>query len=160
MILVVIAFTVTPIALVLMSVGGFVPIFRDGYWEALTTPGSTAYHHLWAPLLVFEIVGNAFFILFSITLLFLLFTKDHRFPGLASWFLALNALFLVADFIAFDFIPAVASQKDPVVLRNMGRAIVAALIWIPYFRVSKRVKNTFVNRKLEPTLQPTAEGGV
>lgn len=28
--------------------------------------------------------------------------------------------------------------------RDLGRALAAAIIWVPYFMVSKRVKNTFV----------------
>lgn len=34
---------------------------------------------------------------------------------------------------------------DPIVLKDLGRSIFACCIWVPYFLVSVRVRNTFVN---------------
>jgi len=135
---------VLPIRFVASLINDFLPIFQEGYWEILTTPGTEAYHHLWAPLITFEIVGNAFFIIFDIILVFLFFTKSHRLPTLMIAFLSLNLLFVVSDFFFANLIPAVAAESDPESVKELGRAIIGAMIWIPYFLVSKRVKNTFV----------------
>jgi hypothetical protein len=35
------------------------------------------------------------------------------------------------------------------VILGVGRSLIAALIWIPYFLFSRRVKNTFVRGKQE-----------
>lgn len=48
---------------------------------------------------------------------------------------------LWADSVIQSVLPD--SAPDPSVASNMVRSIVAALIWIPYFLVSKRVQNTF-----------------
>lgn len=133
-----------PLKLLFSLHNDFLPIFQEGYWEVLTTPGAEAYHHLWAPLLIFEIVGNVFFVLFDLVLLYLLFTKHHLFPKLFIAFLASNVVFVTADYFAADLIPAIAAQSDPEALRELRRTIVGALIWIPYMLRSERVRNTFL----------------
>jgi len=148
-----------PIRMAFILINDFLPIFREGYWEVLTTPGSEAYHHLWAPLLIFEMVGNTFFIIFNIVLIFLFFTKSYRFPTLFIVFLAISLLFVAGDFFFADLIPAVAAESDPASVKELTRSIIAAIIWIPYFLVSRRVKNTFVKPESVKSLQPTAKSG-
>ncbi len=135
---------VLPIRIGFMLYSDFLPIFQEGYWEVLTDPASESYHHLWAPLIIVETIGNGFFILFDLVLIFLFFTKSHRFPLLFIIFLASNLLFVVGDFFMADLIPAIAEQEDEDSFKEMTRSIVNTAIWIPYFLVSKRVKNTFV----------------
>ena len=89
----------------------FLPIFREGYWEVLTTPGSEAYHHLWAPLIISELVGNTIFIIFDIVLIVLFFTKSYRFPALMIIFLAAGLFFVAGDFVFANFIPALAASQ-------------------------------------------------
>lgn len=136
-----------PIKLGIILVAVFFPIFSEGYWEILTTPGSEAYHALWAPLLIFEIAGNTVFLFASIALLVLFFKKHYRFPKMMILFLAANLAFVVIDFFAGDLIPAVADQPAPEALQEMFRTFVGAAIWIPYFMQSVRVKNTFIKGK-------------
>jgi len=135
---------VAPLRLGLNLLKDFWPIFRDGYWPVLTTPGTEAYHPLWKPLLTFEIVGNSLFILANLALIFFFFTKHWRFPTLYVTMLVLNVIFVVSDFFMGNAIPLVAASKDTQALREMARTIIAAAIWIPYFLRSRRVKNTFV----------------
>ncbi len=134
----------------------FWPIFREDYWQVLTTPGSAVYHPLWGPLLIFEIVGNSIFILTNIVLIFFYFAKHYRFPALFITMLALNALFVVGDFFLGKMIPAVAAANDPQSVREIARTLAAAAIWIPYFLRSKRVKNTFVKPGTAGPLQSVA----
>jgi hypothetical protein len=135
---------IAPLRLGLNLLKDFWPIFRDGYWPVLTTPGTEAYHPLWKPLLTFEIVGNSLFILANLALLFFFFTRHWRFPTLYITMLALNVVFVVSDFFMGNAIPAVAASKDTQALKEMARTIIAAAIWTPYFLRSRRVKNTFV----------------
>lgn len=134
---------ITPLRLSGFLVTTFLPIFQEGYWEVLTTPGSEAYHALWAPILIFEISGNVLFIIFAVALLILMLQKHQKFPKLMITYLALNLLFVVTDYFVGDLIPAVAAQPDPEAVGELVRAIAGAAIWIPYFVTSERVKNTF-----------------
>ena len=134
----------TPIRILIYLTGDLLPIFQDGSWEALTTPGSEVYHHLWAPLIVFEVAGNLFFVLFAVALLFLFFSKSHRFPVLMIAYLVSNLAFILLDYAFFEFIPFLAGSYDAEVVKEIARGVVGAAIWVPYFLVSKRVKNTFV----------------
>jgi hypothetical protein len=137
----------------------FLPIFQKNYWAVLTTPGSGAYHPLWAPLIIFEIAGNTLFVILDVVLIFIFFTKSYRFPALFIAFLALNLVFMVSDFFFADLIPAVAAQSGPKYIKELAQTIIGTIIWIPYFLVSKRVKNTFVKPESENPLQPTTESG-
>lgn len=134
---------IIPIRIFLLFFKDLVPIFTQGHWNVLTTPGTDAYHPLWAPLIIFECVGNAVFVIFSIVLLVLFFRKSRLLPKLMVFYLILNLLFVVGDFFFADLIPAVAEQSNPQDVKELGRAIIGVIIWVPYFLVSKRVKQTF-----------------
>ena len=60
--------------------------------------------------------------------------------------MVLGVAFLVSDYFALGFIPALAVQIDlkAELSREVFVAFIAALIWIPYFHYSRRVRNTFV----------------
>ncbi len=122
----------------------FWPIFEKGLWAALTTPGSKAYHPLWAPLLTYEIFFNVAFFAFDLVLLYLLFTKSYRLPKMFIWFAVLNLLFVVSDAALGYQIPAVVEQGTDQMTQEIGRSFIMVAIWVPYFLSSKRVKNTFV----------------
>ena len=153
LILFAISLCITPIVLVVSVVNNFLPIFQEGYWDVFTTPGSEVYHRFWGPLIIFEIVGNAFFIIFSIILILLFFTKSYRFPTLMIVFIASNFLFVIGDFVFADLIPALALEDDGESVKELFKIIISGMIRIPYLLASKRVKNTFVKQDSNEPLQ-------
>jgi len=120
------------------------PVFSEGYWEVLTTPTSEAYHPYWAALIIFEMAGNAVLIAITLVALYFFFSKSRHTPRVMVVWLGAILAFTATDFFVADLIPAVAEQKDDQSVKELGRAVVGAAIWIPYFLVSKRVKATFV----------------
>jgi hypothetical protein len=135
---------VTPFRLAIFLLQTFPPIFRDGTWGTLTTPGSAPYHPLWAPLLLVEMAINFIFIVMSIYLLFLFFRKSARFPKLYVMFLLSNLAFLLADAFAVTIVLPDQPFMDPNTAGEFVRSVVSVSIWVPYLFLSKRVKNTFV----------------
>jgi hypothetical protein len=134
----------TPLKLAAFLLTTFIPIFRNGTWDALTTPGNPLYRAGWAPLLMGEIVVNVFFIVAAIALLVLYFRKSRRFPKLCIGYLAANVIFVIGDAFGTGFVVPSDRVLDPETLRQVGTTLIGALIWIPYLLISKRVKNTFV----------------
>ena len=122
----------------------FPPIFQDGTWEVLTTPGSEVYHALWAPLLILELVGNVLFIAAALVLLLLFFKRSHRFPGLFIAYIVLNVLFILSDAWLGSLVLTDEPIFDPDTAREFFRSLVGGVVWVPYMLVSKRVRNTFV----------------
>jgi len=144
LVLVIIGMIVTPIRTGYFLFSTYLPLFTDGILAAITTPGTKVYHALWAPLLIFEIVGNLGIITLSVLTLWHLFRKSRLTPRLGIAWLSWSLFFVVVDFFAANLIPVIAAQNDPDSAREVTRTVIAAAIWIPYFLVSKRVKATFV----------------
>jgi hypothetical protein len=151
---------ITPLRLTLMLFNQYIPIFMEGNWEVLTTPGSEAYHELWAPVLLYEIVGNALLVIFGIVLIILFFQKSYRFPAFMIGFIVFNLLFVIGDIILANMIPYVASGVGMESYKDLLQTLVSASIWIPYFLISKRVNNTFIKSDTGMDKPMTVEGGI
>lgn len=134
---------VSPLRVTYLLYQELLPVFMEGYWEVLTTPGSEAYHPYWAPLLVGEVVGNLIVIVLALITLVFFLRRSRYTPRLVIAWLAFGLVFVTADFFLADLIPAVAEQSDPESTRELARSFVGAAIWIPYFLLSRRVKATF-----------------
>ena len=130
----------------------FLPIFQKGYWKVLTTPGSGAYHQLWAPIIISNIFFITVFIVCNLFLIYLFFSKYYRFPKYFIVFLLSEVFYAVANFYFMNQIPTVAAQSNLDLLRDVIRAIFNAVVWVPYCLVSKRVKNTFVKHDFNSEL--------
>ena len=144
LILVVIGLILAPIRLLVVLFKDLLPALSADTWSRLTTPGTEAYHPLWAPLLFFEILGNCLFILFPIIVAVFFFQKRRFVPRLIIVLLLANLVFVAIDYFAADLIPFVAAQEDMGSLVELIRVLIACAIWVPYFLVSKRAKGTFV----------------
>lgn len=132
-----------PIRMLIIIGQTFPPIFLDGAWEVLTTPGSDIYHPLWAPLLIGEIAGNLAFVGAGVALLVFFFRRSRRFPTLYIVVAVASLLFIIADAWLGSLVLPNEPMLDRGTAREVGRALVVVLVWVPYMLVSKRVKNTF-----------------
>ncbi len=139
-----------PFALAIGLFGTYLPIVTDGSWEQLTTPGMDAYHPLWAPALMYEIIGNFIFLLAGCYLLFLFFKRSRTFPKTFVVVMGASLVFLVVDLFLANSIPAVASQDNSDLHKQIMQTIIACAIWIPYMFKSVRVKNTFIEEINDP----------
>lgn len=145
LILVAIGLIISPLRLAAVVVLTYFPLFQDGIWDTLTTPGGEQYHPLWAPLLIFEIVCNLGFIIAYTTLVLIFFRKSRYFPKVYIVLAIINLCFMVLDAWLVSFVLPNQAMFDPDTVKEVSRALVSAAVWIPYMLVSKRVKNTFVH---------------
>ncbi|GHA63957.1 membrane protein [Formosimonas limnophila] len=122
----------------------FGSILSDGSWEVLTTPGTDYYYPLWGPFLIFEMLGNALTVVLGLVALYLFFIKSRRFPKWYIWYLSINVTFLLLDTTLGNLIPAVRDAADSGTMKELLRSMISAAIWIPYMKVSKRVRNLSV----------------
>ena len=146
LILVGIAVIFTPVRMLATLVPLYHGILTDGTWEALTTQGSVSYNGLLAPLLTCEIAFNALLILASLYLIYLFFSKHYWFPRVYIALLVASLIFMPVDAWVVTFIVPDEPVFDPDTAKEFARTLVAAVIWIPYMLVSKRVKATFVEK--------------
>lgn len=144
LILVGIGIVLSPIRLGIMVLQVFVPMFTDGTWEALTTPGSGHYLELFGPLLIFELVVNLGFLVAYSVLAILFFRKSRFFPRTYIALAICNLSFILLDAWASSFVLLGEPMFDLDTARELSRSLVAIAIWVPYMLISKRVKNTFV----------------
>jgi hypothetical protein len=133
---------VTLLGTVLQAIADIPILLRGDLWAEYTTPGRKAYHPQWATLLTFDWGTNLFSLALIPALLSLFYQRKKLFPTAMFWtllvFVALVAFrFGVADQISFIKRDGVAT---PLLV-----AVLKAVVWIPYLRLSRRVKATFVN---------------
>ncbi len=144
LILVAIGLVLAPVRHLAAVAQTFVPVFRGGAWTALTTPGSGAYHPLAGPLLIGEMLGNLAFIVAGVALLLFFFRRSRRFPKLYVVVAIANLLFALGDAWLGSLVLRDQPLFDPDTARELGRATIRVVAWVPYMLVSKRVKHTFV----------------
>lgn len=128
------------------AVAQLLELVNSETWSTLTSPGSDAYHPLWAPLLIFELNVNISLITLE-TITAVYFMKGKRIlPRLMIVWLSALLVTTVADQYFSNLVPFIAQQPtDPSDVKALARSIVGCVVWIPYFLRSKRVKATFVN---------------
>ena len=144
---------VSIIAILAGTFSNTIPIFRDGAWDVLTTPGTGLYHPWWAPVIQFECVTDAIFLVSSVILLVFLFQKRPVLPKLMVGYYGFYLVYIVIDSLIIlwqgpEMLPIPELREEigftaSSVLGDVTRWALVCAIWIPYFLMSKRVKNTF-----------------
>ena len=135
----------SPIASLVGLMTQNIPAFTEGHFARLTNPASPNYHPLWAPLLILEPIGTITIGVMAVFGLVLMFRKSRSFPRFMIILYSVTMAYAIVDSLLAYQIPLVVAQGSPQLLGQVARACLVAAIWIPYMRVSKRVKNTFVN---------------
>ncbi len=149
---------VRPIWLLATTILLYLKVLFDGTWEDATTVGSEAYHPLWGPLFVGEFVYYSATVLAWVYLIYLFFQKSYRFPNLCILALIIPLVFIPLDAWLYTFVFPDVPMFDPDTTAAFRRALAAVTLWVPYLRVSKRVKATFVEKMPNGQYQPSVEG--
>jgi hypothetical protein len=144
LILVGIGIIISPLRSIALIFSAYSEIFSNGYWEALTTPGSEAYNALWASILLGEIIINGALVIAWVFIALLFFSKKIIFP---KWYIGILLFTLTSTLVDALAAKAVMPNEpifDSDTVKEFGRALIGTLIWVSYMLVSKRVKATFI----------------
>ena len=121
------------------------PMFNDGTYEYVTTPGTDAYHSFWTPYIWGGLIGNCVVLLVSIYAIFLFFNKKSLFPKLYIWVVCGSLVFVLIEASLVRVVMPDEPIFDPETLQSILQQVVGIVIWVPYMLLSKRVKVTFVH---------------
>jgi len=137
--------------LVLVMIGLFItPVFslvnldNGNYFDMKTWAKLGTYTHRSAfeAHFVFEMCGHVIFLCFSAFCLVLFLKKRDILPRCIIAYFVFGLVFNVANLVFANSIPNVKVPES--YLTAVIRSVVTAAIWIPYFIVSTRVKETFI----------------
>jgi hypothetical protein len=93
-------------------------------------------------LIIFEIATNVILVAILIALNFLFFTKKRAFPTYMILYFILQLVLISIDMAATHIVlPSTQLRSSYAAVET---SLIGALVWIPYFIVSRRVKVTFV----------------
>ncbi|HCL57362.1 MAG TPA: DUF2569 domain-containing protein [Spirochaetia bacterium] len=132
-----------PFRILLSFIKDTLPTFSDEIWIPLTQESSSVYHPLWKPLLIAEAASDILLMAIGIVNLILFFQKKKFFVKMIIITLISTFLFNILDIFLVSLIPQAFSLVKAEGLYGIVRSFLAGAIWIPYFLISKRVKNTF-----------------
>jgi len=133
----------TPIRIAAEIVRGLRPL-EPTTWHAVTTPGTRAYHPLFGPLIVGELVVNAALLIWAGVLVYLFFARRRIFPVAMIAFMITRVAVQAVDVGLASIIPAAAARMGPAAYGGLAAGVLVALIWVPYLIKSRRVEATFV----------------
>ncbi len=121
-----------------------IPLRRE-VWEKLTTPGVSAYHPYWKPALLFGVISASITLALNAIGLVLFFRKHRFFPTFIVVAIPVIFVLMLAGYYLEGMVPAIAASQE---YGKQRYAIIVKFIamhvWIPYFLISDRVKQTFV----------------
>lgn len=127
--------------------------FDQVMWETLI------YQENWGlfSLVGVEFVYNICYLIFCLVVIALFLNRRSSLPRVISIYYGINFLVTVVDTLAaFGVgIEYDAAQQNEI-YRDIFKSLMAAMIWIPYFNLSERVKTTFVER-IENDPEPDPE---
>lgn len=136
---------ITAVRLLIGLATDYAPMFASGGdWQVVTDESFADYHPLWAPLILFEIATNLGFVMLIAYSFWLVAKRSKRFVPVVVGYLVAGVVVTTVDVGWASMIPALAEQTT-LIGGEIARSMLGAGIWIPYFLVSKRVKETFVN---------------
>ena len=139
-----IALVASPFRLLHAMFTEFAVAFDHDLWAALTTPGTATTNLGLALLILVEVLANVASLVISIAALILFFRRDRAFPTLMRFFLIYSFVVILGDTIALESFDLVVEEAEKAQsYLDVFRQMIGMAIWVPYFSVSKRVRNTF-----------------
>ena len=138
--------------LILIGIGLFLTPLRLLYDIATTqeffngTTWSILFNQArWPTILVMglEFIYNIIYLIFSVLVLLLFLNRRSSLPRLISFYYGVSFLMTLLDSAAGSALGSAYTSEE---YKEIARTFIVAVIWIPYFNISSRVKTTFIER--------------
>ena len=120
------------------------PIFTDGTWETITTPGNDAYHPFFGGFIYFNITGGFICLALEVATLINLIQRSHHTKKIAIAYFLFSSAFITLSYFIPSIISLPTGQNDPDLRRELVGSLIRSAIFIPYFLLSRRVKLTLI----------------
>lgn len=143
LVLVAIGLVARPVVSV-VSLVRMAPALSAEAWAGLTAPGGSAFHPLWAPLLLFEVAANVALAVADVLLAVLFFQRRRAFPRGFIALLVAQVVVALVDLAGTAAVPGDGAGSSAAQVRLVVSTLVASAVWIAYLLRSRRVKLTFV----------------
>lgn len=146
LILPMIGLVLSPVRMAIQFFTDLMPAFKSDVWHRINDTSLPGHQPMLPTLIVVETAVNAVMFAFTLALIWYFFRKSRLAPRL---YIAWLVLLVVIQVVDTAMVSSVGMPIDKESARDLIRSVITAGIWIPYFLVSKRVKNTFVEPRLE-----------
>ena len=122
-----------------LSEGYSISVWRELWNAGIGEPGVTL-----LIIIIIETLVNINYVIFIFTLIYLFYKRRSSVPYLMVIFYILNLLIPLVDSAALHYFADIPFDQNST--KEIIRSTIGAFIWIPYFFLADRVKNTFTNR--------------
>ncbi len=126
-----------------LQIGEFRVFFDASQWYPLTDPNSSQFIEYFDQLILFELLGNLFFLYLTVLFLIALVKKRWFVPRLGIIVLLGNAAFTTLDTMFYLGLDLDDPGEAEAHTAQSVRLWITATIWSLYLRQSRRVRNTF-----------------
>lgn len=144
LVLVGIGLVIRPILQIVGINQGLRGYFNQAVWDVITSPTSEVYQPHYALAASIELTLSLVLLYWSLILLIQFFRRSYLFPRTIQWFLGFQLVAAAIMVWTSSLITSAEPEQITATAQALGQSVGAALIWIPYFQFSRRVKRTFV----------------
>lgn len=117
-------------------------IFNNTIWKSISY--TTDYENMVSGLYVFETMYDIIFTCYTVVLIIMFFKRRAGVPKLMTIFYTSNLSILLLDTAFVGLLnESYANEAYDENMTQLIRTSIGAAIWVPYFNISQRVKDTF-----------------
>lgn len=120
------------------------PFSFDERWQIISNKLLESYNPEWVKLIYFEFISNIFLLIFTLVLIVLFIQKRRYYATVIIIYFICKILLLT---IIFYLQTIIKGPPTPTLTQISGiglRSLVFTGIWVPYFLLSARVRETFI----------------
>jgi hypothetical protein len=126
-------------------------------WDYLNNPPAGEDYSLWKLALVLEMILNMMLLTLSVLVAVLFVKRRSSLPAFLIALLLLTVFVQLMEQIFIVWLPTLAEEDKSGAAKRLVRSIFSALLWIPIFRASQKVKDTFVMSRRRYLVQPVED---